>query len=306
MKISIIGAGNVGSLTAMRLAQEGIGDIILIDIVRGLAQAKALDLEDARSILKYNYHIEGTDDISKIRDCDIVVITAGLTRKPGMSREELLNKNAAILKDICLNIKKLAPRSIVIVVTNPLDLMTYLALKITGFNPSRVLGMGVSLDSARFANLISQELNIPCVDIEACVIGSHGEGMLPLPRFTKIKGAMLSELLNDTKIETLINKTLGRGLEIISLLGNGSAYFTPSVATAQIVKVIAQGEKLTLGVCAYLNGEYGIKDICIGIPCRLGKEGVQQIIELDLNDQEREAFLKSVSYLKEQYNNITI
>jgi len=298
MKISIIGAGNIGSLTAMRLVQEGIGDIILVDIVKGLAQGKALDLEDARPILKYNYHIEGTQDINQIKGSDIIVITAGLTRKPGMSREELLNKNAQILKDVCLNIKKLAPHSIVIVVTNPLDLMTYFALKITGFYPAKVFGMGVSLDAARFTNLISQELNIPPTDIEACVIGSHGEGMLPLPRFTNIKGVALDEFLDDKKIETLVNKTLGRGLEIVSLLGSGSAYFAPSVATTQIARVIAKDEKRTLGVCAHLNGEYGIKNLCIGVPCRLGRSGIEKIIELDLNKDEKEKLIKAATQIR--------
>lgn len=298
MKISIIGAGNIGSLTAMRLAEERLGDIMLVDIVKGLAQGKALDLEDARPILKYNYHIQGTEDINQIKDSDIIVITAGLTRKPGMSREELLDKNAQILKDICLNIKKSAPHSVVIVVTNPLDLMTYFALKITGFNPAKVFGMGVSLDAARFTNLISQELNIPPSDIEACVIGSHGEGMLPLPRFTNIKGVALDEFLDDKKTETLVNKTLGRGLEIVSLLGSGSAYFAPSAATTQIARVIAKDEKRTLGVCAHLNGEYGIKDVCIGIPCRLGRSGIEKIIELDLNKDEKEKLIKAATQIR--------
>jgi len=299
MKISIIGAGNVGSLTAMRLAQEGLGDILLVDIAKGLAHGKALDLEDARPILKYNYNITGTEDINKIKDSDIIVITAGLTRKPGMSREELLDKNAQILKDISLNIKKSAPQSIVMVVTNPLDLMTYFALKITGFNPAKIFGMGISLDTARFTSLISQELNIPHTDIEACIIGSHGEGMLPLPRFTNIKGVTLDEFLDDKKIEVLINKTLGRGLEIVSLLGSGSAYFAPSAAITQIVKVIAKDEKRTVGVCAYLNGEYGIKDVCIGVPCRLGRSGIEKIIELDLNKEEKEKFIKAAQSLRQ-------
>jgi malate dehydrogenase len=298
MKISIIGAGNVGALTAMRLAQEGLGDILLVDIVKGLAQGKTLDLEDARPLLKYDYHIEGTDDINQIKNSDIIVVTAGLTRKPGMGREELLDKNARILKEICLNIKKLAPQSIVIVVTNPLDLMTYFALKITGFNPAKVFGMGVNLDSARFTNLLSQGLNIPHTDIEACVIGSHGEGMIPLPRFTNIKGVRLDEFLDDKKIEALIDKTLGRGLEIVSLLGSGSAYFAPSAAIMQIVRAIAKDEKRTLGVCAYLNGEYGIKDVCIGLPCRLGRSGIEKIIELDLNKEEKEKLAEATEHIR--------
>jgi len=299
MKISVIGAGNVGSLTAMRLAQEGIGEIMLVDIVKGLAQGKAFDLEDAQPILKYNYKIQGFDDINQIKNSDIIVITAGLARKPGMTREELLNKNAEILKDISLNIKKIAPYSIVIVVTNPLDLMTYFVLKITGFNPTKVLGMGPNLDTARFANLISKELNVPPSDIDALVIGSHGEGMLPLARFTKIKGVSLDELLDDKKIETLLNKTVERGAEIVTLLGSGSAYFAPSAAITAIVKAIAKDEKRTFGVCAYLNGEYGIGDVCIGVPCRLGREGIEKIIELDLNQEEKEKLIKSAQSLRE-------
>lgn len=306
MKIAIIGAGNIGSLTAMRLAEGGMGEIVLIDIVPGLAQGKSFDLEDARPILKYNYPIQGTDQIKNIEGCDIIIITAGLTRKPGTTREDLLNKNAQIIKEVCLQIKKLASQAILIVVTNPLDLMTHLALKITGFKPYRVFGMGVSLDAARFANLISQELNIPNTDIETYVIGSHGEGMLPLLRFTKIKGVALEEFLDEQKLAALVKKTVERGTAIVSLLGSGSAFFAPSAAISSLVKIMVKDEKRILGVSAYLNGEYGIKDVCIGVPCRLGKGGVQQVVELDLSKQEKEAFLKSANDLKEQYKNITI
>jgi len=306
MKISIIGAGNVGGLAAMRLAQEGLGEIVLIDIVKGLAQGKAWDLEDCRPILKYNYNIEGAGDINRIEHSDIIVITAGLARKPGMTREELLDKNKQILKDLCLNVKKLAPESIIIVVTNPLDLMTYFVLKATGFKAHKVFGMGITLDSARFANLISQELNIPASDIEACVIGSHGEGMLPLPRFTKIKGVALDEFIDDKKIETLIIKTIERGKEIVSLLGSGSAYFAPSAAIAALVKVIVKDEKRIQGASAYLNGEYGLKDICIGVPCRLGRQGIEKIIELDLNKEEKEALLNSTQSLRKLIDQLKI
>jgi len=306
MKVSIIGAGNVGGLTAMRLAQEGVGDILLEDIAKGIAEGKAYDLEDCRAILKYNYQLKGTEDIKEISNSDIIVITAGLFRKPGMTREDLLQKNAQILKDICLNIKKISPESMVMVITNPLDLMTYLALKTTGFKPNKVFGMGISLDASRFTNLISKELNISPLDIEAWVIGSHGEGMLPLPRFTNIKGVALDEFLDEKKIETLIKRTLERGHEIISLLGSGSAHFAPSAAIANIVRAIAKDEKRTVGLSAYVNGEYGIKDVCIGVPCRLGKNGIEEIIELDLNAQEKEAFLKSATILKEQYKNLAL
>lgn len=304
MKISVIGAGNVGGLTAMRLTQEGAGNVLLVDIAKGLAAGKVFDLEDSAAILKLNYNIKGTDDINEIKDSAVIIVTAGLTRKPGMTREDLLNKNALILKDICLSIKKLAPESIVIIVTNPLDLMTRFALKITGFKANKVLGMGVSLDAGRFANLISKELNVPCINIDTYVIGSHGEGMLPLTRLTNIKGIALDEFIDEKRIRALVTQTLERGKEIVSLLGSGSAYFAPSAAIAELVRIIAKDEKRTLGVSAYLDGEYGIKDVCIGVPCRLGKNGIEKIIELDLNQEELQTLKICANRLKEQYKEI--
>lgn len=286
MKISIIGAGNVGSLAAMRIAQLNIGDVFLVDIAKGMAFGKSLDLEDARPILRSHYNIYGSEDINNIRDSDVIVITAGLARRPGMTREELLLKNAQILKDVSLNIKKLAPKSIVIVVTNPLDLMTYFVLKTTGFSKNKVFGMGISLDASRFANIIAQELKVSVNDVEAVVIGAHGEAMLPLPRQTTVKGKSLSELLSKEMIKELTDRTVGRGAEIVAALGTGSAFFAPSAAIAEIVNVIAKDERKSIGVCAYLSGEYGIKDICIGVPCFLGKNGIEDIAELDLNKEE--------------------
>ncbi len=275
-------------MTALRLAHEGLGEVFLIDVVKGVAQGKAFDLEDARPIVNHHYLVHGTDDISQIKDSDIIVMTAGFPRKPGMTREELLLKNAMIIKDVCSQITKLAKNAIVVIVTNPLDLMTYYALKITGFNSRRMFGMGVTLDAARFANLISKELNVPITDIRATVIGTHGEAMLPLPGFTTIKGVTLDKMVDEAKAKDLVKRTVLRGLEIVTLLGSGSAYFAPSAAIAEIVRAIAKDEKKTLGVSAYLNGEYGIKDICIGVPCRIGKNGIEQIIELQLSAQEKE------------------
>jgi len=295
MKISVIGAGNVGSLTAMRLAQSCLGDILLVDIARGLALGKSLDLEDARPILSADYNIKGTEEISGIKDSDIIVITAGLARKPGMTREDLLLKNSRILKDISLNIRSLAPDSIVIVVTNPLDLMTWLVLKATGFNKNKVFGMGVSLDAARFANIIANEFNLSVNDVEAVVIGAHGEAMLPLPGQTKVKGVELDRFTDKAKIGLLVDKTVKRGAEIVSALGSGSAFFAPSAAIARIVSAIVKDEKKTIGVCAYLDGEYGIKDTCIGVPCKLGKNGIEDIIELDLAKEEAERFKESAA-----------
>ncbi|MFA5093183.1 MAG: malate dehydrogenase [Candidatus Omnitrophota bacterium] len=293
MKITVIGAGNVGSLAAMRIAQENLGDVLLIDVVKGLAHGKALDLEDARALLKLNYNISGSDDINQIKDSDIVVVTAGLARKPGMTREELLAKNAAILKEVSLKIKSLAKNAIVIIVTNPLDIMTYFALKTTGFKANRLFGMGISLDTSRFVNLIAQELKLAVTDIEALVMGAHGEGMLPLPRLAKVKGVALDEFLTEDKINLLVERTVGRGAEIVANLGTGSAFFAPSAAIAEMVKTIAKDQKRIIGVSGYLNGEYGIKDSCIGIPCRLGRDGIEQIIELELSPQEKEKLNKS-------------
>jgi len=293
MKITVIGAGNVGSLTALRIAQDGLGDVLLVDVVKGLAHGKALDLEDARPLLKNNYKISGSDDITQIKDSDIIVVTAGLARKPGMTREELLAKNSQILKSVCLNIKELASKAIVIIVTNPLDIMTFYALKVTGFKPEKLFGMGVSLDTARFANLIAGELNLPVTDIEALVIGAHGEAMLPMSSFSKVKGVALDKIIDDEKIKSLVTRTIGRGAEIVANLGTGSAFFAPSAAIAAIVKTIVKDEKRTVGLCSYLNGQYGIKDTCIGVPCRLGKNGIEQVIELDLSSEEKAKLSKS-------------
>ncbi|MCI0469882.1 MAG: malate dehydrogenase, partial [Nitrospirae bacterium] len=226
-KISIIGAGNVGSLTAMRIAQENLGEVVLIDIAGGIAEGKSLDLEDCRSILQVNYQIRGTENIKEIKDSSVVVLTAGLARKPGMTREDLLLKNARIVKEVCLAIKALAQDAVVVVVTNPLDAMTYFALKVLGFSRRKVFGMGPTLDASRFANLIGQELSVQNSNIKATVIGSHGEAMLPLGRATFVNGIALNELVDNAKLESLIIKTKERGKQIVSLLGTGSAYFAP-------------------------------------------------------------------------------
>jgi len=286
MKISIIGAGNVGSLTALRLLESNLGEIALIDIAAGLAKAKSLDLEDARSLRKIHYTIEGSDDLSKIKGSDIVVVTAGLSRRPGMTREDLLVKNAEIIKGLCLRIKELAADSIIVMVTNPLDIMTYLALKISGFCRNRVFGMGISLDASRYANLISKELNIPIQKIVPCVIGAHGEGMLPLARLTKVNGRPLERVLPQEKISELVKMTVSRGAQIVSLFGSGSAYFAPSAAIAELVKCIAANQKRTIGLSVCLEGEYGISGVCLGLPCIVGRKGIKRILQPALNKEE--------------------
>lgn len=290
----------------MRLAEAGAGDILLIDIAKGLSGGKALDLEDARSLVKNHYHIRGSEDIRQAKDSDIIVVTAGFARKPGMTREELANINAKVVKEVSLSVKEVAPASILIIVTNPLDLMTRLALEVTAFKAEKVIGLGPTLDAARFANLIALELQVPVTDIDSFVIASHGEGMLPLSRFTTVKGAPLVKFLDPQKIEHLAKRTVLRGAEIVSLLGSGSAYFAPSAAIAELVRVIVKDEKRILGVSARLNGEYGVEGVCIGVSCRIGKNGIESVVELDLNAEEKEAFRKAAASLKEQYSRISL
>jgi malate dehydrogenase len=298
-KITIIGAGNVGGLAAMRIAGENLGEVCLIDVVPGMAKGKSFDLDDCRNILNVPYQIEGTEDISQVKGSQVVVITAGLARKPGMTREDLLNKNSQILKEICEKVKVLAADAIVIIVTNPLDAMTYYASKILGFDSRKVFGMGVTLDASRFANLISRELKLPVNKIQPVVIGSHGEAMLPLPRFTMVGSFPLTEFAKDpAKIDILVKKTVERGKEIVTLLGSGSAYFAPSAAIAQLVSAIIRDKRIPLGVSAMLNGEYGLKDICCGVPCVIGEQGIVKVVELDLNPQEKENFLESVEAIR--------
>jgi malate dehydrogenase len=306
VRISVIGAGNVGALSAMRIAQYGLGEVVLVDIAKGIAHGKALDLEDARFILKQDYMLTGSDDIGKIKGSDIVVVTAGLARKPGMTREELLSKNAQILKEVSLNIKNLAPDAIVIVVTNPLDLMTFLALKVTSFKKNKVIGMGLSLDASRFANLIAQQLEVSVNDINPVVIGVHGEGMLPLAKHTTIKGVSLEEFADEEKMTALVKRTVARGAEIVANLGSGSAFFAPSAAVAGMVKAIVKDEKKILGACAYLEGEYGIKDICIGVPCRIGKNGIEEIVELSLNESEKKGLHASSESVRLMLKNLPL
>ncbi|MGD9014709.1 MAG: malate dehydrogenase [Candidatus Omnitrophota bacterium] len=304
MKVSIIGAGNVGGLTAIQLCSQGVSEIVLVDAVKGLACAKALDLSDAKFILKQNYLIRGTEDISQIKGSQILIITAGLPRKPGMKREELALKNSQIIKGISQQIKHLCPEAVIIVVTNPLDAMTYCVIKETQLPERRIFGMGLTLDRSRLANLIAEELNIPVSEIEPCVIGSHGEAMLPLSGYTKVKGSALDKQLEPEVIGRIFQKTVKRGAEIVSYLGSGSAYFAPSTAIVELAKAIIDDKQRILPVSVYLKGEYGLKDICIGLPCCLGKNGVERVVELELNTKEREAFLESAESIKKQISAI--
>jgi len=297
-KVTIIGAGNVGSLTAMRIAEANLADVVMVDIAKDMPTGKALDLNDAAWLMKHNRSIYGSDSLDQVVDSDILVITAGFPRKPGMSREDLIERNGEIIKDVSEKIKNLESNAVIIVVTNPVDIMTYTVKKITGIDSHRILGMGISLDASRFANLIKKELKCSISEIEPLVVGSHGKAMLPMPRFTYAKGKPLSDLLPQEKINILVEETRQRGAKIVSYLKNGSAFFAPSAAIFEIVKAILLDERRTIGVSAYLNGQYGLEDICIGVPVVISKVGIEKIIELDLDPSEKESLRNSAEEIK--------
>ena len=303
MKVSIIGAGSVGATLAQRILESGLADVVLLDILKDAARAKAFDLLDASPIIGHEKNIIGTDDYREIRDSDIAVITAGLPRKPGMTRDDLTAKNAAIIKDVAGNLKKYVPSAVVIVVTNPLDTMTYLALKAGGFAKQKVMGMAGLLDGSRFIYLIADELKIPRHSVETYMLGSHGDTMVPVISKTLINGKPVRSAVPKDKLDAIISRTRDRGAEIVSLLGSGSAYYSPSAAVFKMINVILNDTKETLVTSAYLEGEYSLNDICIGVPCRLGRGGIEKVIELDLSEEEEDAFLKSARAIK-SLNNI--
>lgn len=297
-KVSIIGAGAVGATLAQRVLESGIADVVLLDILKNLAQGKAFDLLDASPIAGHEKNITGTDDYGQIRDSDIVVITAGLPRKPGMSRDDLVAKNAAIIKDVASNVKKYAPHSIIIAVTNPLDTMTYLTLKLTAFSKQKVIGMAGALDGSRFIYLLADELKVPRSSIETYMLGSHGDTMVPIISKTRVNGKPVTSLIAKDKLDAIVKRTSDRGAEIVSLLGSGSAYYSPSAAVFKMIDIILKGKKETVVASAYLEGEYSLNDICIGVPCVLGRNGIEKVIELDLSEEEKKAFLKSAQAIK--------
>jgi len=298
MKVSIIGAGAIGATLAERVLESGLADVVLLDVLKDVAAGKALDLLDAAPIVGHERSIVGTGDYGLIASSDIVVITAGFPRKPGMTREELIAKNASIVRDVSKNIKKNAPSAIVIVVTNPLDAMTYLALKETGSSREKVFGMAGILDGSRLTALIADELNVPRAKVKTVVLGSHGDTMVPVLSETRVSGKGITELLPKERMDAIIKRTRDRGAEIVGLLGAGSAYYSPSAGAFKMIKAIAKGTGETIVASTYLSGEYGLKDICIGVPCKLGRNGIEKIIELKLTEEEKEAFYKSAQAIK--------
>jgi malate dehydrogenase len=297
-KISIIGAGNVGATTAHLVFQSGIADVVLFDIAEGIPQGKALDLAEAAPLWNVSASIKGTNDFSDTKGSDIIVVTAGFPRKPGMSRDDLLHANADVIRKVVTETSQLSPASIFIIVTNPMDVMTQIAWSISGFSSARVIGMGGILDAARFRTFISLELGISPEDIETLVLGGHGDLMVPLPEYTTVKGVGLRAFLDHKRIDELIHRARNGGAEIVSLLKTGSAYYAPAASVFQMVKSIIIDEKRLLPCAALLGGEYGIHGIYVGVPVILGRNGVEKIIELKLTEDETLQFNKSAEAVK--------
>jgi len=298
-KVSIIGAGNVGATCAFRIAEKGYADIVLIDIIEGLPQGKGLDVLEATPIIDSDVKVMGANDYEETANSDIVVITSGVPRKPGMSRDELVLTNMKIVQEVTEKVIQYSPKCIIIVVTNPLDAMTQLALHISKFPRNRVFGQSGILDSARLRTFIAQELDVSVKDVSTCVLGGHGDTMVPITRLCTVDGVPITELLSKERIDNLVESTVKGGGEIVSLLKTGSAFYAPAAATAQMVDAIILDKKEILPCAAYLEGEYGINEVVVGVPVKLGKNGIEQIIELELTPEEDAALKKSANAVRE-------
>lgn len=298
-KITIVGAGNVGATTAHWLAERELGDILLVDIpqTEGMPAGKALDMTEAGPVVGYDTRITGVTDYEKTVASDVVVITAGVARTPGMTREDLIGTNQRIVTDVVNKVTATSPDAILIIVTNPLDTMTYLAKQVSGFPRERIVGQAGVLDSARMRAFIAMELNVSVENTHAFVLGGHGDEMVPLPRYSTVAGIPITELLPPDRVEAIVTRTRKGGGEIVSLLRTGSAYYAPGAAVAQMVEAILKDKKLILPCSAYLQGEYGLNDICFGVPVKLGQNGVEEIIEISLTQEERAALEKSVELI---------
>jgi malate dehydrogenase len=301
-KVTVVGAGNVGATAAQRLAEKELCDVVLVDIVEGVPQGKALDLAEAAPIEKHDAHLTGTNSYEPSAGSDIVIITAGIPRKPGMSRDDLINTNAKIVKDVTQKIVKLSPDAVLILVSNPLDAMCHVAYDASGFPKNRVIGMAGVLDSARFRAFIAMELNVSVENTHAFVLGGHGDTMVPLPRFSTVAGIPITELMSKERIDALVKRTANGGAEIVSLLKTGSAYYAPASAAVEMAEAILKDKKKILPCAAYLQGEYGFNNLFIGVPVKLGAKGVEQIIEIKLTDEEKTALAKSAAAVEELKN----
>ena len=298
-KVTVVGAGHVGATTGLAIANKGLADIVLTDIIERMPQGKALDMMEATPLMGRDAEITGTNNYVDTQGSDIVVITAGLARKPGMSRDDLLFKNAEIIGGVVDEVTKHSPDSIIIMVTNPLDVMAYLAYKKSGFPRERVIGMAGVLDSARFRTFIAMELGVSVANTHAFVLGGHGDSMVPLPRYSTVAGVPITELMSEEQVNRIVQRTRDGGAEIVSLLGTGSAYFAPAWSVAQMVEAILLDRKEVLPCAAFLQGEYGVEDAYVGVPVQLGAGGMEKVFEIDLSDDERTAFEDSVAEVKD-------
>jgi malate dehydrogenase len=298
-KVSIIGAGNVGSTAAHWLMAKELADVVMIDVVEGVPQGKALDLQQALPIERSDVHITGSNDYADTANSDVVIITAGIARKPGMSRDDLLHTNFKIMTDVVKNVVAYSPESILIVVSNPLDAMVQAAYRLSGFNRERVLGMAGILDSGRFKSFIAQELKVSVENMSCLVLGGHGDLMVPLVRYTTVASIPITELLSKERIDAIIQRTREGGGEIVKHLKTGSAYYAPSAAAVEMAEAILKDKKKILPCAAFLQGEYGINGYFMGVLCKLGAAGLEQIVEIRLNDEERAALNKSAAAVKE-------
>ncbi|RJQ32981.1 MAG: malate dehydrogenase [Actinobacteria bacterium] len=305
-KVSVIGAGNVGATCAFVLALKNIEEIILLDVVKGLAEGKAIDMMQSKPILGFAGQITGTSDYSFLKNSKVVVITAGLARKPGMSRQDLLEKNASIINEVVMQTKNNAPDSKIILVTNPLDIMTYLAYKVSGFEPNRVFGMAGVLDTARYRYFVSDKVSVMPNQVEALIIGSHADDMVVLDRLTKIDGQNAIDKLGKSDLETVKDRTKKAGAEIVGLLKTGSAYFAPGAAAAKMAEAVIKDTKEQMPACAYLNGEFGFSDVYAGVPVVIGKNGVERIIEIELTDDEKADFDNSIGSIKKALGDLKL
>ena len=307
MKITVVGGGHVGATTAQRLAElELAKEVVLLDILEGMAKGKALDLWESAPVQGYDSRLVGGSDYALAQGSDIVIVTAGLARKPGMSRDDLLKKNAEIVGGIAKEIRDRCPEAIVLMVTNPLDVMAYVALKVTGFDRKRVIGMAGVLDTARFRSFIALELDISVRDVMAMVLGGHGDSMVPLPRYSTVAGIPLPHLLSNERIEALVDRTRKGGGEIVELLGSGSAYYAPSAAVVEMAVAIVRDQNRILPCSAWLQGEYGLSDVFIGVPLKLGEGGVKEIVEIELTGEEKKALHASAADVKETMSKLNL
>jgi malate dehydrogenase len=298
-KVTVIGAGNVGATTAQRIAEAGLADVVLVDIVEGLPQGKGLDLAEAAPVVGHDARIVGTNDYAETAGSDVIVVTSGLARQPGMSRDDLLMKNAGIVRSVVHGSASKSPDAVLIVVTNPLDAMCHVAMQASGFPRERVLGMAGVLDSARFRTFIAEELGVSVADTSAFVLGGHGDTMVPLPRYSTVAGIPITDLLPADRIQALVDRTANGGAEIVGLLKTGSAFYAPAASAFEMVDAILRDRRRVLPCATYLTGEYGVDGLFVGVPVVLGRGGLQRVIEIKLTPEEQTAFARSAAAVKE-------